>query len=89
VLHSVMEAASGIDRPLRRARQQMAKRPSPKIVPKEEVESPDTTAVAGTPKDDGSKRFLPDHKKDAALRSREGKHYLALFCRPRLHLGSL
>jgi hypothetical protein len=68
-LHSVMEAASALTALCDEESANGEAAPSsPKIVPKEEVESPDTTAVAGTPKDDGSKRFLPDHKKpDAAL----------------------
>jgi hypothetical protein len=65
-LHSVMEAASALTALCDEESANGEVAPSsPKIVPKE---SPDTTAVAETPKDDGSKRFLPDHKKpDAAL----------------------
>jgi hypothetical protein len=65
-LHSVMEAASALTALCDEESANGEGAPSsPKIAPKE---SPDTTAVAGTPKDDGSKRFLPDHKKpDAAL----------------------
>jgi hypothetical protein len=63
-LQSVMEAASALTA-LCDEESENGTPSSPKIVPKE---SPDTTAAAATPKDDGSKRFLPDHKKpDAAL----------------------
>jgi hypothetical protein len=65
-LQSVMEAASALTALAEEESENGESAPgSPKIAPKE---SPDTTAAAATPKDDGSKRFLPDHKKpDAAL----------------------
>ncbi len=68
-LHSVMEAASALTALCEEESANGEGAPSsPKVAPKESPDTPDTTAVAGTPKDDGSKRFLPDHKKpDAAL----------------------
>ena len=74
-LHSVMEAASALTALCDEDSANGEGAPSsPKITPKE---TPDTTAAAGTPKDDGSKRFLPDHKKpDAALTFPEKVSYI-------------
>jgi hypothetical protein len=74
-LHSVMEAASALTALCDEDSANGEGAPSsPKITPKE---TPDTTVAAGTPKDDGSKRFLPDHKKpDAALTFPEKVSYI-------------
>jgi hypothetical protein len=74
-LHSVMEAASALTALGDEESENGEGAPSsPKIAPEE---SPDTTAAAATPKDDGSKRFLPDHKKpDAALTFPEKVSYI-------------
>jgi hypothetical protein len=78
-LQSVMEAASALTALCDEDSANGEGAPSsPKITPKKE-ETPDTTTVeaAGTPKDDGSKRFLPDHKKpDAALTFPEKVSYI-------------
>lgn len=75
-LHSVMEAASALTALCDEESAKGEGAPStPKVAPEE---SADTAAEeAATPKDDGSKRFLPDHKKpDAALTFPEKVSYI-------------
>jgi hypothetical protein len=78
-LQSVMEAASALTALADEESENGEDAPSsPKITPEE---SPDTTAEAESPKDENSKRFLPDHKKpDAALTFPEKVSYLLCCC---------